>query len=320
MNRLIWLALSAALSGAPALAQTPDPHADHAMPAPAPKADPHAGHAMPAAEPAGPFDPHAGHQVTPSATRKGGDLPVGTQDPPAPPVEPAADRVYGAAPMAEGRAVLRREHGGAQLSKVMLNMSEAVLGSGGGYHWDLEAWFGGDVNRVVLKTEGEGSWDDGAEEAEGQVLYSRAVGVYTDLQLGVRHDFEPGPQRTYAVLGLETLLPYWFEAEGALFLSEKGELLGRVEGSYDFRLTQRLVLQPRAELNFAAEDVPARGVGSGLTDAEIGLRMRYEIKREFAPYVGVVWSRKVGDTARFARAGGEDVEEARVVAGLRAWF
>jgi len=294
-----------------------DPHAGHRMPAEKPAADPHAGHVMPT--PAQPADPHAGHAGH-AAPRTGADLPVGAEPPPPPPAEFGADRLYGAAPMAEGRAILKQEHGGTQLSKVMLNMSEARLGSGGGYHWDLEAWFGGDQNRLVVKSEGEGSWNEGAEDVEAQVLYSRAVGVYTDLQLGVRHDFEPGPQRTYAVVGFESLLPYWFEAEGALFLSDKGELLGRVEGTYDFRLAQRLVLQPRAELNFAAEDIPARGVGSGLSDAELGLRLRYEIKREFAPYVGVVWSRKVGGTARFARAEGEDVEDTRVVVGLRAWF
>lgn len=328
MSRLICMALLPAFFAAPALAQTPDPHAGHAMPAPktdphaghampAPKADPHAGHAMPAQ----PADPHAGHAVGgAAATQTAADLPVGAEPPPPPPAEAGADRVFGAAPMAESRAILRQEHGGARVSKVMANMSEARLGSGGGYHWDLEAWFGGDLNRLVLKSEGEGSWDEGAEDAEAQVLYSRAVGPYTDLQVGVRHDFEPGPQRTYAAVGFESLLPYWFEAEGALFLSNKGEVLGRVEGTYDFRLTQRLVLQPRAELNFSAEDIPSRALGSGLTDAELGLRLRYEIRREFAPYVGVVWTRKVGDTADFARAAGEDASDTRLVVGLRAWF
>lgn len=306
-----------------------DPHAGHRMPAPAP-ADPHAGHAMPQASPpadphAGdrmpapaPADPHAGHAT--AAPQTGADLPVGSE--PAPPVamDNAADRIFGAAAMDRGRAILAGEHGGARLSKVMLNLSEALLGSDGGYHWDAEAWYGGDLNRLVLKSEGEGSWDHGVDDAEVQALYSRAVGVYTDLQLGVRHDFERGPQRTYATVGFETLLPYWFEAEGALFLSNKGELLGRLEGTYDLRLAQRLVLQPRAEVNFAAEDIPARAVGSGVSDAELGLRLRYEIKREFAPYVGVVWSRKFGDTADFARAEGEDVEDTRFVAGLRAWF
>lgn len=340
MNRLALIALIPALGGTPALAQPADPHAGHAMPAqPAtakptadkPAADPHAGHVMPvpprAADPhaghaapsAAPADPHAGRAAA-AAVQTGADLPVGSEPAPQPPAEAAADRVYGAGPMARGREILRAEHGGARVSKVMLNMAEARLGSDGGYHWDGEAWWGGDLNRVVLKSEGEGSWNHGAEDAEAQVLYSRAVGLYTDLQVGVRHDFEPGPQRTYATVGFESLFPYWFEAEGALFLSDKGELLGRLEGTYDFRLAQRLVLQPRAELNFAAEDIPSRGVGSGLSDAELGLRLRYEIKREFAPYVGVVWSRKVGDTADFARADGEDVDDTRIVVGLRAWF
>ncbi|OHB26428.1 MAG: copper resistance protein CopB [Phenylobacterium sp. RIFCSPHIGHO2_01_FULL_69_31] len=355
MSRLILLALLPLAAAAPALAQTPDPHAHHAQPVPA--ADPHAGHAMPQASPpadphaghriSAPADPHAGHampQASPpadphaghrmpapaladphaghamAAPQTGADLPVGSE--PAPPVarDNAADRIFGAAAMDRGRAILAGEHGGARLSKVMLNLSEALLGSDGGYHWDAEAWYGGDLNRLVLKSEGEGSWDHGVDDAEVQALYSRAVGVYTDLQLGVRHDFEPGPQRTYATVGFETLLPYWFEAEGALFLSNKGELLGRLEGTYDLRLAQRLVLQPRAEVNFAAEDIPTRAVGSGVSDAELGLRLRYEIKREFAPYVGVVWSRKFGDTADFARAEGEDVEDTRFVAGLRAWF
>ena len=258
--------------------------------------------------------------MAPAATGTGADLPVGDTPPPPVATDHLADRVYGAAPMARGRDILKSEHGGARMSQVMLNTAEARLGSGGGYEWDGEAWYGGDLNRLVLKSEGEGAWNHGVEDAEVQVLYSRAVGPYTDLQVGLRHDFEPGPQRTYATLGFESLFPYWFEAEGALFLSDKGELLARFEGGYDFRLTQRLVVQPRAELNFAAEDIPSRGVGSGLSDAEVGLRLRYEIKREFAPYVGVVWSRKVGDTARYARAEGEDVEDTRVVVGLRAWF
>lgn len=333
MIRLIVAALAPVALAAPAFAQTPDPHAGHAMPAPAsqpadphaghtapapkPSADPHAGHRMPA--PAAP-DPHAGHTMPPAATQTGAELPVGNEPPPPAATDHAADRVYGVAPMGAGRALLEREHGGGRVSKVMLNMSEARLGSDGGYHWDGEAWYGDDFHRFVLKSEGEGSWDDGLEDVEVQALYSRPIGVYTDLQVGLRHDFEPGPQRTYATVGFESLFPYWFEAEGGLFLSNKGELFGRLEGSYDFRLMQRLVLQPRAELNFAAEDVPSRGIGSGLSDAELGLRLRYEIKREFAPYVGVVWSRKVGDTADFARAEGEEVDDTRVVVGLRAWF
>lgn len=335
MIRALLLGAASAVLATAALAQPADPHAGHAMPKAAPqpaapqpaaKPDPHAGHTAPADPPAGhampdaPADPHAGHAAMAPEGKTGADLPVGDAQPPPVADDHLADRIYGAAPMSRGRAILNSEHGAVRVSKVMLNFAEARLGSGGGYEWDFEAWSGTDEHRFVLKSEGEGAWDDGAEEAEVQALYSRPIGIYTDLQVGLRHDFEPGPQRTYATVGFESLFPSWFEAEGALFLSDKGELLARLEGSYDFRLTQRLVVQPRAELNFAAEDIPSRGVGSGLSDAEVGVRLRYEIKREFAPYVGVVWSRKVGDSAGFARAHGEDVDDTRVVLGLRSWF
>jgi len=301
MTRLLLLALVPVALAGPVVAQPADPHAGHVMPAPQPEADPHAGHTMPAAVPTG------------------AELAVGDATPPPPPTDAAADAVYGASGMDRARQVLRSEHGGAQVSQVMLNLAEAGVGDRG-YQWDGEAWFGGDEHRFVLKSEGEGARGHGVEDAEVQALYSRPVGVYTDLQAGLRHDFEPGPSRTYATVGFETLMPYWVEAEGALFLSEKGHLSARLEGSTDFRLAQRLVLQPRAELNFAAEDDPRRGIGAGLSDAELGLRLRYEIRREFGPYVGVVWSRKFGDTADFARADGEDVEDVRAVVGLRAWF
>lgn len=295
----------------PALAQPADPHAAHRMPAaatapPAATADPHAGHAMPPAS-------------QPVSPQTGADLPVGDAPAPQPPATPLADGIHGAAAMERARAVLRYEHGGARASQWMLDLAEFGLGSKA-YEWEGEAWFGTDEHRLVLKSEGEGARGSPVESAEAQVLYSRPVALYTDLQAGLRQDLESGPKRTYATVGFESLFPYWFEAEGALFLSHKGELSARLEGSYDLRLAQRLVLQPRAELNLSAEDVPSRGVGSGVSDAELGLRLRYELRREFAPYVGVVWARKFGETARFARAEGERVEETRLVAGLRAWF
>jgi copper resistance protein B len=122
------------------------------------------------------------------------------------------------------------------------------------------------------------------------------------------------------VAGIEGLAPYWFEVGGALFLSDKGDLLARVEASYDQRITQRLILQPNAELNFAAQDVPELGIGSGLSDIELGLRLRYEFVPEFAPYVGVNWERKTGDSARYAREDGEGVSAASLVAGIQFWF
>lgn len=233
----------------------------------------------------------------------------------------AADLAWGAEAMARARQVLRYEHGGMPMSRVGADLFEYQARSGeDGYRWEGEAWYGGDIHRMVVKTEGEGGVQDGVEAAEVQALYSRAVGPYANLQAGLRQDFSPGPARTYAALGVETLLPYWIHAQGGLYLSTKGDLLARAEGSYDLRLTQRLILQPRAELNFAARDMPRQETGSGLSKAELGLRLRYEIRREFAPYVGVTWERAYGRTADFARAGGHEVTSTGVVVGIRGWF
>ena len=203
---------------------------------------------------------------------------------------------------------------------VMANLAEYQSApGGGGYRWEGEAWIGGDINRFVVKSEGDGSRRNGLGAAEAQALYSHAIGPYFDLQAGIRQDVSPHA-RTYATVGFQGLAPYWFDVSGALFLSTKGELLGRVESTYDLRLTQRWILQPRAELNFAAQDTADTRTGSGLSNAELGLRLRYEIKREFAPYIGVSWDRKVGKTADYARARGEDIGGATFVAGIRAWF
>jgi len=185
--------------------------------------------------------------------------------------------------------------------------------------WEASAAYGGDIRRAVLKTEGDGAEGD-LERAEVQALYSRAIGPYFNLQAGVRQDFQPRLRRTYATVGVEGLAPYWFEVSAQAFLSDKGDLSARLEGSYDLRLTQQLILEPRGELNLAAGDDRAIGVGSGLTDLELGLRLRYAIAPEFAPYVGVNWERKLGDTADFARDAGEARSDTRLVVGLRAWF
>ncbi len=331
------IALLPALWAAPAMAQhaghhaAPTPSADPAQASPKSAADPHAGHdmgAMPKADaPPAQADPHAGHDMgampgmaAPSPAAEGAPpLPDHEMAAPPPPADHLADKVYDPAAMDSARALLREEHGGARLSKVMANLLEYRAGSGAdGYHWDGEAWFGGDLNRFVLKSEGEGD-RHGVEAGEVQALYSRAVGLYTDLQVGVRQDVEP-KSRTYATVGVQTLLPYWVQASGALFLSSKGDVLGRAEGTIDWRLTQRLVLQPRAELNFAAQDIPETATGSGLSEGELGLRLRYEVRREFAPYVGVSWGKRFGRTADYARAQGRDVSDTSFVVGVRAWF
>ena len=269
-------------------------------------------------------DPHAGHDMSTMAGMPGSEPPdseIGNTPAPSPPTDHAADSVFGADQMAPSRKMLRHENGGMPAYSIAFNLAEYRVQNGGdAYRWDGEGWFGGDTNRFVVKTEGEGTVRGGLESGEVQALYSRAINPWFNLQAGVRHDFRPGPARTYATIGFEGLAPYWFEVEGALFLSDKGDLLGRLEGYYDQRITQRLILQPRVELNFAGQDIPAIGIGSGLSDAELGLRLRYEIKREFAPYIGVSWERKMGGSARFARVAGDRVESTSLVIGIRAWF
>lgn len=262
--------------------------------------------------PAQAADPHAGHNMAPVG--------VGSEPAPPPPTDHAAERFFDARAMAESRALLRKEHGDIRWSRVMLETAEVrPSDDGDAYAWEGEASFGGDINRFVLSTEGEGE-DGDLHEAEVQALYSRAIGPYFNLQAGVRQDFEPRPRRTYATVGVEGLAPYWFEVGAALFLSDAGDLSARLEGSYDLRLTQKLILEPRAEVNLAASADRALEEGSGVRDIELGLRLRYAIKPEFAPYVGVHWERKFGDTADFARAAGDGVEDTRFVIGLRAWF
>lgn len=266
---------------------------------------------------------HAGHDMSamPTMQPTGTALPAGSAPAPRPPMDHYADRQFPPAEMARARRKMMAEEGGQTLSQVMFNLAEYQARKGrDGYRWDGEAWFGGDINRLTLKSEGEGAFRDGVEAAEIQALYSRAIGPYFNLQAGVRYDFKPNPSRAYAVLGFEGLAPYWFEVEGAVFLSDKGDLLGRVEGYYDQRLTQRLVLQPRVELNFAAQDVPENRIGAGLSNAELGLRLRYEITRKLAPYVGVSYDAKSGQTARYARDDGEDPTTTSFVAGVRIWF
>ncbi|WP_426265250.1 copper resistance protein B [Sphingomonas sp. PWP1-2] len=266
------------------------------------------GMAMPGS--ATPGMPMYGMEMTGTA------LAAGNAPAPAAPMDHYSDRFFPPNEMGRSRSMMMREQGGQNFHQVMFNLAEVQFRNGrDGYRWDGEAWFGGDINRLTLKTEGEG-----VESAELQALYSRAVGPYFNLQAGVKHDFQPSPTRTYATIGFEGLAPYMFEVGGALFLSDKGELLGRLEGYYDQRITQRVILQPRVELNLAAQDVPETRTGSGLSNAELGLRLRYEITRQFAPYVGVSWDRKVGQTARYARLDGRDAGATNLVAGIRFWF
>ena len=249
------------------------------------------------------------------------DVFVPETPPPPPPKDRAAERYYDPKAMQASYEELQKEHGGDLVSKIMVNLAQyQARSSGGGYRWDGEARYGGDLNRFVAKSEGDGGKTDGLDTAEIQALYSRAVGPYTDLQVGLRQDFGTTSSRTYAALSAETLLPYWFEVQASAFVSTKGELLARLEGTYDLFIAQRIVLQPRVELNFAAQNSPQIALGSGLSNAELGLRVRYDLSRTFSPYVGVSYDAKNGTTADIARARGRDTSATSLVIGLRTFF
>lgn len=238
----------------------------------------------------------------------------------------AADLLYDPGAMARSRAELAAEHGGMETSKLLVDQLEIGIGRGREtYAWDAQYWYGGDIDKFWLKTEGEGEFGGDLEGAEVQALWSRAIDPWFDLQLGVRQDFGAGPDRTHLVAGVQGLAPYWFEVEGAVFLSTRGDVTARAEVEYDLRLTQALILQPRGEIDFSLQDVPELRLGSGVTTAEVGARLRYEIfprsgPAVVAPYVGVQYERAIGDTARFRRAAGQDAGGWRLLLGVRTWF
>lgn len=180
-------------------------------------------------------------------------------------------------------------------------------------------WAGYDLNKLWVKVDAE-HVDSDYEELELQALYSRAISPYWNLQVGARKDFEPEPKRDWAVIALQGLAPYFFEVDASLFVGGPGRTGLRLSAEYELMLTQRLVLSPEFELNAYGHNDEETGVGSGLADAQVGLRLRYEIRREFAPYIGVNWNKRYGNTADFASAEGEDIEDTQLVVGIRAWY
>lgn len=184
--------------------------------------------------------------------------------------------------------------------------------------WDAQAWVGGDLNKLWLKTEGENEVGGGAE-GDLQALYARRILPFWHLQAGVRHERRSGISRNSAVVGLQGLAPGFFDLEAMLFGDRKG-ISGRFEAEVDLLLTQRLILQPRFETGFSGYRDRERAIGRGIEDVELGVRLRYEIRREFAPYIGINWSRTVGSTASLARSRGEDTRATSLVVGIRAWY
>ena len=296
------------------------------------------GHCRPAAAPpapaAGQPAPAGDPNCLPEHAAMGHCTPAGAALPPAGPPPPAAftgpehaqDLFYDDAAAARSRRDLIKEHGGLTAYRVFVDQAEVAIRDGrDGYSFDAQAWYGGDINKLWIKTEGEGTFGEAFEGAEIQALWSRAIDPWFDAQLGVRQDFQSGPDRTYLVAGIQGLAPYWFEVEGTAFLSNKGDLTARFEAEYDLRLTRALILQPLVEIDLALQDVPELGIGSGLSTAEIGARLRYQTfpksgPAEISPYIGVQYERAFGDTARFRRIAEEDVDGWSILLGLRTWF
>ncbi len=202
---------------------------------------------------------------------------------------------------------------------VLLDEFEWQGGERGGLHWDNKGWIGRDLDRLWFRS--ELSTNDGrVDDAEAHVMYGRAFARWWDVVGGVRQDFRPGPAQTWAAIGLQGLAPYWFEVEVTAYVGAGGRMALRLETESDLLITNRLILQPLIEVNLHSKSDPERGIGSGLTKTEIGLRARYEWKRELAPYLGITWNHKHGQTADFAEASREKAGGARLVVGVRAWF
>jgi copper resistance protein B len=186
--------------------------------------------------------------------------------------------------------------------------------------WDVEAWIGSDYNKLYLRSEGDKIIDGDVEEAPLEIFYSRAIHPFWDLQMGVRHDFEPHPTRTFAAFGVEGLARYWFDVKATAYVSEDWDVSANFEAEYDLLITQRLIFQPRFAMNVAVQEVPEYNIGSGIDNIELGARLRFEIRREFAPYIGISWNREIGETADLVEADGGDAGVLSIVAGVKLWF
>jgi copper resistance protein B len=254
---------------------------------------------------------HAGH-----GAEDGPAQPAARRPPPRVPPVTAADRAAAFPAKVTGHAA----HDRAIRSYALVEKLEWRDGRAGGTPvWDLTGWVGQDVERLWFRSDGTFA-DSAVDEADVEAFWGRAFGRWWDLLVGVRQDFEPGRSRTWGALGVQGLAPRWFEIQLTGYVSDSGRFAAVLQSDYDLLLTNRLILQPRLDLTAHAHDDRDHGVGSGLSSAAFGMRLRYEIRREFAPYIGLEWERALGDSADYARAARERVEDLRLVAGLRMWF
>lgn len=264
-----------------------------------------------------PEPPPAPAPATPEDHSTHAGMSQATAEQPKAPIPPLTDADRAAAfPDVNGHTV----HDRAIHYFVLADQFEWQVGEGTkGLNWDTKSWVGGDRNRIWVRSEGE---TDSArvDHAEGHVLYGRAISRWWDLVGGVRQDFRPGPARTWATIGLQGLAPQWFEIEATVYVGASGRTHLRLEAEYDLLLTNRLVLQPLVEMEFYGKSDPERRIGAGLSTADAGVRVRYEVRREVAPYLGLVWQRRFAGTADFARAAGQDVGGWHAIGGVRLWF
>ncbi|KGE11291.1 copper resistance protein CopB [Burkholderia gladioli] len=191
--------------------------------------------------------------------------------------------------------------------------------AGGTLNWNGNGWIGGDLDRLWLRTEGS-RVGSRLEDAEVQALWGHSITPWWDLVAGVRHDFRPSAAQTWLAFGIQGLALYNFESEVTAFVGQRGQASLRVEGRYDLLITNRLILQPSLEANLFAKNDAARGQGAGLGDTSLGLRLRYEVDRQFAPYLGISWDRSYGNSARMVVREGGRRSELSVLAGVRVWF
>ncbi len=265
---------------------------------------------------------HADHttleQPPSQATDQTADAPTaqGTTQPrtPIPPITDA-DRAA-AFPDVEGDTV----HDNAVHAFVLFDQLEwQGVETGGGLSWDTKGWIGGDRDRLWFRAEG-GAADGQLGDAEAHLFYGRAFARWWDVVVGVRQDVRPGSAQTWIAFGVQGLAPYWFEVEATGYVSDGGQTAVRLEAEYELLLTNRLVVQPLIEVNVYGKSNVARGIGAGLSDTDIGLRLRYEFRWEVAPYIGVTWRNAFGETRDLAQAAGDTIGGARFVAGVRLWY
>ena len=214
------------------------------------------------------------------------------------------------------------KHGETQLTKLMLDRFELRDSKPDRTpYWDAQAWIGGDIQKLWFKTEGEARRRK-VREADIEAFYSRAVAPYWDVQTGVRHDLQVNglPSRDWLAIGVKGLAPYLFDIDATAYVGDTGRSAARVKAEYNLLLTQRLVLMPEFEANLYGKKDPGRELGAGLASLELSLRLRYDIRRTFSPYIGVVWTRLYGDTANYALQNGATAHGAEFVAGVRTWW